>query len=159
MDEGHSTYFGILGDSLISELLDKRSWELQKSKPDILWALKLRHAVLYNFFAEKDTTQYHTTYWYKWCPLKISNWYFKRNYLIIGICSGKVASQKLKLSIRDFFSIYDEIRRKLWIWSHLLKKSLIEKFIFRAVSYQTVKIQYFCHLQSITIAKIERRKV
>ena len=154
MTEGHSTYFGILGDSLISELLEKRSWEIQKSQSDILWALKLRHVVLHNFFAEKDTAQYHTTYWYKWCPLKIIG-----IFLIIGICSGKVAAQKVKLSIRDFFSIHDEIRRKLWIWSHLLKKSLIENFIFRAVSCQTVKIQYFGHLQPITITKIERRKV
>ena len=39
----------------------------------------------------------------------------------------------MKFSIKDFFSKCDEIRRKLRIWSHLLKKSLIEKFIFCAV--------------------------
>ena len=33
-------------------------------------------------------------------------------------------------SITDFFSKCDQIRRKLRIWSHLLKKSLMENFIF-----------------------------
>ena len=36
----------------------------------------------------------------------------------------------MKFSIKDFFSKCDLIRRKLWIWSHLLKKSLMENFIF-----------------------------
>ena len=38
-------------------------------------------------------------------------------------------AQKMKFIIKDFFSKYDQIRRKLWIWSHLLKKSLLENFI------------------------------
>ena len=40
----------------------------------------------------------------------------------------------MKFSIRDFFSECDQIRRKLGISSHLLKKSLMENFIFCAVS-------------------------
>ena len=36
----------------------------------------------------------------------------------------------MKFSIKDFFSKCDQIRRKLRIWSHLLKKSLMENFIF-----------------------------
>ena len=40
----------------------------------------------------------------------------------------------MKFSVNDFPSKYDEIRRKLRIWSHLLEKSLIESFIFCAVS-------------------------
>ena len=39
-------------------------------------------------------------------------------------------AQKIKFSIKDFFSKNDQIRRKLWIWSHLLEKSLMENFIF-----------------------------
>ena len=42
-------------------------------------------------------------------------------------------AQKTKFSIKDFFSKCDQIRRKLRIWSHFLKKSLIENFIFCAV--------------------------
>ena len=40
----------------------------------------------------------------------------------------------MKFSINDFFSKCDQIPRKLRIWSHLLKKSLMESFIFCAVS-------------------------
>ena len=36
----------------------------------------------------------------------------------------------MKFSITDFFSKCDQIRRKLRIWSHLLKKSVVENFIF-----------------------------
>ena len=35
--------------------------------------------------------------------------------------------------IKDLFSKCDQIRSFLWIWSHLLKKSLMENFIFCAV--------------------------
>ena len=44
-----------------------------------------------------------------------------------------ITVQKMNFSIKDFFSKCDQIRRKLRIWSHLLKKSLMENFIFRAV--------------------------
>ena len=40
----------------------------------------------------------------------------------------------MKFYIEDFFSKCDQIRSFLWIWSHLLKKSLMENFIFRAVN-------------------------
>ena len=42
----------------------------------------------------------------------------------------KNTAQKMKFSFKDFFSKCDQIRRKLLIWSHLLKKSLMEKFVF-----------------------------
>ena len=42
-------------------------------------------------------------------------------------------AQKMKFSIKDFFSKRDQIRRKLRIWSHLLNKSLMENFIFCSV--------------------------
>ena len=41
--------------------------------------------------------------------------------------------QKMKFSIKDFFSKCDQIRRKLRIWSHLLKKFLMENFVYCAV--------------------------
>ena len=41
-----------------------------------------------------------------------------------------MTAQKIKFSIKDFFNKYDQIRRKLRIWSHLLKKSLMENFTF-----------------------------
>ena len=41
---------------------------------------------------------------------------------------------KKRFSIKDLFSKCDQIRRKLRIWSHLLKRSLIENFTFCAVN-------------------------
>ena len=41
-----------------------------------------------------------------------------------------VTEQKIKFSIKDFFSRCYQIRRKLRIWSHFLKKSLMENFAF-----------------------------
>ena len=41
--------------------------------------------------------------------------------------------KKIKFSTKDFFRKCDQIRSFLGIWSHLLKKSLIENLIFCAV--------------------------
>ena len=43
------------------------------------------------------------------------------------------APLKIKFSIKDFFSKCDQFRRELRIRSHLLKKFLMENFIFCAV--------------------------
>ena len=48
----------------------------------------------------------------------------------------------MKFSIKDFFSKCEQIRRKLRICSHLLKKSLMENFIFCAVIDHRVKETY-----------------
>ena len=42
-------------------------------------------------------------------------------------------TQKMKFSIEDFFRKCDQIRSFLSIWSHLMKKSLMENFSFYAV--------------------------
>ena len=42
----------------------------------------------------------------------------------------------MKFSIKDFFLKYDQIRSFLRIWSHLLKKSLMENFIFLVQWYK-----------------------
>ena len=67
------------------------------------------------------------------------------------------SAQKMRFSIKDFFSKCDHIRRKLRIWSHVPKKSLMENFIFSAVSAQfnlgwiipNVKQKYMKHLLNI----------
>ena len=41
--------------------------------------------------------------------------------------------QKMKFSIKDFFSKCEQIHKKLRIWSYLLKKCLMENFVFCAV--------------------------
>ena len=52
-------------------------------------------------------------------------------YLLLWIdlilTKGPHIAQKMKFSIKDFFSKCDQIRRKLRIWSYLPKKSLMEK--------------------------------
>ena len=42
-------------------------------------------------------------------------------------------AQNMKIPIRNFCSKWDQIRRKLWICSHLVKKSVIGNCIFCAV--------------------------
>ena len=49
----------------------------------------------------------------------------------------------MKFSIKDFFSKCDQIRSFLRIWSHLLKKSVIENFIFCAVKRNTAFLKWF----------------
>ena len=51
-----------------------------------------------------------------------------------------LAAQKMKFSIKDFFIKCDQIRGKLRIWSHLMKKSLMENFIFCAVTVARISI-------------------
>ena len=41
-----------------------------------------------------------------------------------------ITSQKMKFFFKDFFKKWAQVRRKLQIWSHLLRKSLMENFIF-----------------------------
>ena len=48
----------------------------------------------------------------------------------------------MKFSIKDFFSKCDQIRSFQHIWSHLLKKYLMENFIFCAVTQEDLREQY-----------------
>ena len=60
--------------------------------------------------------------------------YYKGNNSKSWCISVKVTlHKKMKFSIMDFFNKYDQIRSFLRIWSHLLKKSLMENVIFCAV--------------------------
>ena len=65
--------------------------------------------------------------------------YLKQLDITFMVCLNAVngvaycTAQKMKFSIKDFFSKCDQIRSFLWIWSNWLKKSLMENFIFCAV--------------------------
>ena len=52
----------------------------------------------------------------------------------------------MKFSIKDFFSKCHQIRSFPWIWSHLLKKSLMEKFTFCAVVALDIMFRILCPL-------------
>ena len=54
-------------------------------------------------------------------------------------------AQKMKFSIKDFFSKCDQIGSFLRIWSHLLKESAMEDFIFCEVWYA----KYNAHCRKI----------
>ena len=52
---------------------------------------------------------------------------------LLSAKTGYCTEQKMKFFIKDFFSKCDQICSILRIWSHLLKKSLMENFVFCAV--------------------------
>ena len=52
----------------------------------------------------------------------------------------KYTGQKMKFSIKDFFSKCDQIRSFLQIWSHLLKISSMDNFIFCVVIVEGYKM-------------------
>ena len=54
----------------------------------------------------------------------------------------------MKFSNKDIFSKCDQIHRKLRIWSHLLKKSLTENYIFCVVIS-------FCYLKNNTSSRYD----
>ena len=79
----------------------------------------------------KERTHCNSEWWGKRC----SSFYLK--YITRKSSKSKNStSQKMKFSIKNFFSKRDQIGRKLRIWSHLLKKSLMENFIFCVVWLQ-----------------------
>ena len=51
-----------------------------------------------------------------------------------GLTGFQMTAQKMKFSVKDFLSKCDQIRRKLRIWSHSLKKALMKNSIFCAVN-------------------------
>ena len=51
----------------------------------------------------------------------------------------------MKFFIKDFYSKCDQIRRNLRIWSHLLKKFLMEYFISSVVYKQPLQFTRFSH--------------
>ena len=78
----------------------------------------------------------------KWAKVCIFLFPFPANvslYFKISQFPKSVAgnAQKMEFFIEDFFSKYDQIRRKLRIQSNLLKESLMENFIFCAMWKKT----------------------
>ena len=63
-------------------------------------------------------------------------------YLANLTLSGRNTARKIKFSIKDFISKCDQICSFQQTWSHLLKKSLMENFIFCAVK----RFSSFSHL-------------
>ena len=51
------------------------------------------------------------------------------------LCRIRHTVQKMKLSVKNFFSKCEQIRNFLRICSHLLKKSTVESFIFSTMFF------------------------
>ena len=65
-------------------------------------------------------------------------------------------AEKMKFSIKGFFSKCDQICSFLRIWLHLLKKSLMENFIFCAVIFrETTRVWWQIDLPSRFTVMIE----
>ena len=92
------------------------SLKIGKYEPEITWYLDTFHAVML-FSTVKNSVRKTADINYELDQL---NLLFECLYI----------AQKVKFSIKDFFSECDQIRRKMWIWSYLLKKSLMENFVF-----------------------------
>ena len=63
-----------------------------------------------------------------------SNFWRSLDLLLTTVTAKKKKKKKKKFSLKDFSSKYDRIHRKQRILSHLLKKYLMENFIFGAMS-------------------------
>ena len=60
--------------------------------------------------------------------------FFNKNVVFYQSLDHSSHCKKMQFSVTDFFSKCDQICRKRRIWSHLLKKSVIENSIFCAAS-------------------------
>ena len=80
----------------------------------------------------------------KWFQICLTSWKNNKCHSSIKfqwyeVIIDYLSTLKMKFSIKDFFSKCDQIRSFLRIWSHLLKKSVMESFIFCAVIMAVMK--------------------
>ena len=68
-------------------------------------------------------------------------------------------AQKMKFSMKDFFSKFDQIRSFLRIWSHLLKKSLMENFIFCAMLRPAVQVTSIVACRTLSVCSLFLRNL
>ena len=69
-------------------------------------------------------------------------------------------TREMIFPIKDFFSKCDQILRQLCIWAHLLKKSLMENFIFSTVTviwHMTCDMEILIEIE-LTLALVKIRK-
>ena len=87
--------------------------------------------VLINYKRHWSTINIKLTYSFSWCIINSLLVFLAKNHFFL-------LARKMKFSIKDFFSKCDQIRSFLRIWSHLLKKSLMENFILCAMSISSM---------------------
>ena len=99
-----------------------------KSKP-ITFARLLHFR---NHFKLNDNTFYKATIGVNFNFI-VTLWSCKHMHVNYMLILQTHIAEKMKFSIKDFFRKCDQIRGKLWPWPQLLKKSLMENFIFCAM--------------------------
>ena len=72
--------------------------------------------------------------------------------VVVQYCTA----QKMKFSVTDFFSKCDQIRSFLRTWSHLLKKSVMENFIFCALLKILAEIFSFVKFKNLLSDEVKR---
>ena len=144
------TFFIILGSILNVEfrngfnLILTISISIFKVVKHLLVALDLKPTTRYkknmvrssNIYPFQSNVVFHTETSHLICSAnQLTGFYMMRTLVVKGLSSHHLlvqcvksvqswhTAQKRKFSIKDFFSKCDQIRRKLRIWSHLLKKS------------------------------------
>ena len=86
---------------------------------------------------------YHSSFVKLFCKAHLNRCFWKGKRNLIFLCTHN--AQKMKFSVKDFFSQCDQILMKLRIWSHFLKKSLMENFFCSdMVSFIVQKEFEFC---------------
>ena len=112
------------------------------------WVVELlfKTQILLKTDTEVETTMCYVIWLYCFVGLTLSmrtNTFTLFDDYIIEFVGSPLApsrtAQKMKFSVKNFFRMCDQIRRKLWIWSHLLKKLL----------WKTSFFVQFCRNQSI----------
>ena len=116
----HSSYFEILIESnVLSQLIYVESWNISLESMQIR-----KNNIIKGIIYAENTVR------------KISNTYIENNNNFIAsilFITSTYTTQKIKFSIKDFFSKYDQIQTV--DLPHLLKKSVTENFNFCAVIF------------------------
>ena len=94
------------------------------------------------YLSGRDTMSYFWSLFLIVVFLKIMRFCNNSNFELLPIFSVCVTAQKVKFFIKDIFSKCDQIHSFLWIWSHLLKKSLMENFIFWVVNFLILQCSF-----------------
>ena len=103
-------------------------------------------------------------FWQKFQKTKRSRWPNHNSLLLHivrlhGVTLVHFTAQKMKSTIKDFFSKCDKIRGKLSIWSQLLKKLLMEIFSFCAVFVEFFICYHSwpCHMDNFSEQSLMKR--
>ena len=109
---------------------------------------EIRSILLYSVRLSENTDQKNSEYEHfsRIVCVLLSDVIFILLSWILQLAVDHCTAQKMKLSIKDFFSKCEQIRRRNWICSHLLKKSLMENFIFCVVFQRKMTL----HVQIIS---------